>query len=272
MIKRSGLEPGNRPGRSKMKSFHSEVLRPLAGDTFTFACHPEVPCFTQCCRDLKLILTPYDILRLKNHLAVTSQAFLKTYTRTEFQNPASLPIVLLKMTEDEQKRCPFVTKEGCSVYEARPGACRTYPLGRAALKLRGQKEAKEHYFMVREDHCRGFEQGQLWTVEEWLRHEGLHEYNYYNDLWVEIMAGSHPVSIKDLDETKRAMFFLASYNLDEFRRFIFESSFLQRFLVAPEEIASFRSNDCALMLFAIKWINFFLFGETSLKIQEKRRA
>ena len=254
-----------------MKSFHSEVLQPLSGNIFQFACHPDVPCFTQCCRDLRLILTPYDILRLKKHLAMTSQAFLKKYTRTEIQNSGFLPTVLLMMKDDEQKACPFVDREGCTVYDDRPGACRTYPLGRAASKVRGQEQANEQYFMVRENHCRGFEQERFWTVEQWLSHEGLHEYNHYNDLWVEIMTSRHPAVIKNLDQTKIGMFFLASYNLDEFRRFILESSFLQKFLVSNEEIIALRIDDSALMLFAIKWIKFFLFGESSLKVHGKQQ-
>ena len=34
---------------------------------FNFACHPGVSCFNQCCSDVNIFLTPYDVLRLKNH-------------------------------------------------------------------------------------------------------------------------------------------------------------------------------------------------------------
>jgi hypothetical protein len=33
-----------------------------APETFRFACLKELPCFTRCCADPKLVLTPYDIL------------------------------------------------------------------------------------------------------------------------------------------------------------------------------------------------------------------
>jgi hypothetical protein len=42
-------------------------MQPAAQETFRFACHKDLPCFTKCCNDLKLVLTPYDILRLQNH-------------------------------------------------------------------------------------------------------------------------------------------------------------------------------------------------------------
>ncbi len=45
-------------------------IRPVVQDeTFRFACHSQLPCFTRCCADLKLVLTPYDILRLKKTAA-----------------------------------------------------------------------------------------------------------------------------------------------------------------------------------------------------------
>ena len=39
---------------------------------FKFRCHPGVSCFTECCGKTTIILTPYDILRLKNRLRITS--------------------------------------------------------------------------------------------------------------------------------------------------------------------------------------------------------
>ena len=39
---------------------------------FQFQCYPGVSCFTQCCRDVTIVLTPYDVLRLKNCLKMSS--------------------------------------------------------------------------------------------------------------------------------------------------------------------------------------------------------
>jgi len=49
------------------------------GDSFCFRCHPEVECFNRCCRNLNLFLYPYDVLRLKQALEITSDAFLDQY-------------------------------------------------------------------------------------------------------------------------------------------------------------------------------------------------
>ena len=48
---------------------------------FTFSCHPGVSCFNQCCSDVNIFLTPYDVLRLKNRLGISSQEFLDKYTQ-----------------------------------------------------------------------------------------------------------------------------------------------------------------------------------------------
>jgi Fe-S-cluster containining protein len=105
-------------------------------DTFEFACGPEVPCFTECCGRLELLLTPYDVLRLRKRLGISSADFLDTHTIMRWATGHGFPEIMMKMDSDNDKRCPFVTPRGCSVYEDRPGACRIYPLGRAATKHR----------------------------------------------------------------------------------------------------------------------------------------
>jgi len=44
-------------------------------DKFSFSCHPGVSCFNHCCADINIVLTPYDIIRLKNRLGITSPEF-----------------------------------------------------------------------------------------------------------------------------------------------------------------------------------------------------
>ena len=50
------------------KELEKSSMEPIQHGKFSFACHPDVPCFTKCCSDLDLALTPYDVLRLKNRL------------------------------------------------------------------------------------------------------------------------------------------------------------------------------------------------------------
>ncbi|MCP4569389.1 MAG: YkgJ family cysteine cluster protein, partial [FCB group bacterium] len=83
---------------------------------FSFACHPGVPCFNACCGDINIFLTPYDVIRLKNRLGITSGEFLSKFTISPFDENTKYPILLFKMQENEGKTCHFVKDEGCSVY------------------------------------------------------------------------------------------------------------------------------------------------------------
>ncbi|MDE7065194.1 MAG: YkgJ family cysteine cluster protein, partial [Desulfovibrionaceae bacterium] len=109
-----------------------DALPELAeGETFVFACNESVPCFNRCCAELTLPLTPYDVLRLRRHMNnIDSEVFLQTYAEVRTFPETGFPLPLLKMQEGPGAPCPFVTPGGCSLYEDRPGACRTYPLGR----------------------------------------------------------------------------------------------------------------------------------------------
>ncbi|MEA3546167.1 MAG: YkgJ family cysteine cluster protein, partial [Thermodesulfobacteriota bacterium] len=94
-----------------------------------FRCHPGVSCFTACCGNIDIILTPFDILRLRKHLNVNADEFLIRFTTPTYIQKTDLPGV--KINLDEDGRCPFVTPEGCTIYSERPSACRYYPVGMA---------------------------------------------------------------------------------------------------------------------------------------------
>jgi len=42
---------------------------------FRFRCHPGVSCFTACCGNINIILTPYDILRIRRFLEISAERF-----------------------------------------------------------------------------------------------------------------------------------------------------------------------------------------------------
>ena len=68
------------------EAFLKSLPELTAGETFRFACHPEVPCFNACCSDLTLMLTPYDALRLRRALGVTPVDFMNHFAR-RFEAP-----------------------------------------------------------------------------------------------------------------------------------------------------------------------------------------
>ena len=73
--------------------FLEPEITPIApNQCFQFDCHPGVPCFNACCRDLNQILTPYEIYRLKSHLNMDSGTFLAHYTHSHMGPATGLPI------------------------------------------------------------------------------------------------------------------------------------------------------------------------------------
>jgi uncharacterized protein len=244
------------------------LMQSISDQKFRFACHKDLPCFTKCCANLNMVLTPYDVLRLKNRLNVSSEAFLETYTTSYIDQAYGVPVVRLKMNADETRRCPFVSPEGCAVYEDRPGACRLYPLGRAASKISEECRAREYYFVVKESHCLGFNEKRKWTVQEWIINQGVDEDNEINDLFMNITAGRQSKIIKALSDQQLQMFYMACYNLDEFRRFVFETTFLDKFDIAQDVLKHIKTDNMKLMAFAVKWLKFSLFGEKTLQVKQ----
>jgi len=132
--------------RKKADEALSRVIQPVQLErksSFQFRCHPGVPCFTRCCRNMDIILTPYDIIRIKRRLGLTSDLFLALYTQAEMLAEARVPVVRLKMLEEEDGRCPFVSAEGCRIYTDRPVCCRYYPIGMANLIQKEKKAARK---------------------------------------------------------------------------------------------------------------------------------
>ena len=229
---------------------------------FKFKCHPRVGCFTKCCRGINIILTPYDIIRLKNRLRLSSEKFLALYTTPQLLEKTDLPVVTLKLLDDELTSCPFVREDGCMVYEDRPTTCRYYPLGVASLSHREETADPEFYFFVNEPHCLGFESDTVWKIRDWRMDQGVDGHDDINAEWTDLIVRkrSFPANVK-LTEKSKQLFFLASYNVDKFREFVFESSFLKRYPVDEKTIAAIKTDEIALLKFGLRWLKNILFKD-----------
>ena len=157
---------------------------------FKFECHKGVKCFTDCCRGIDIMLTPYDILTMRKKLDLSSEEFLAVFTTPQMLEKAGLPVVTLKLLDDDRKSCPFVEDgKGCAIYEDRPTTCRYYPLGVGNLSYSGEKgEKDEFFFTVKEAHCFGFEEDKEWSVAEWREDQGVDLRDEVNDGWMELIV------------------------------------------------------------------------------------
>lgn len=66
------------------------------GSPFTFDCHKGIACFNTCCSDVTILLTPYDVVRMRTGLGMGSSAFLKKHTSIIRHESSPFPLVMLK--------------------------------------------------------------------------------------------------------------------------------------------------------------------------------
>jgi Fe-S-cluster containining protein len=237
---------------------------------FKFRCHKGIKCFTKCCSNINILLTPYDIVRMKKRLSISSEEFLEKYTHMEIDDKSKQPLVRLKMLGANEKKCPFVTPEGCTIYTDRPANCRYYPIGQGTLR-KGTDEGpinEEFYFFIKEPHCLGYQEDNKWTIESWRIDQGVDIYDEMNKEWKEIQLRRNPL-LKELDSNKQAQIYTASYDMDRFRRYVFESRFLEVFDIDREEIDRIKIDEVALMKFGFKYIKFLLMLEDALKVKKE---
>ncbi|WP_300672079.1 YkgJ family cysteine cluster protein [Desulfoluna sp.] len=242
---------------------------------FQFECHKGVSCFTKCCRGIDIILTPYDIIRLKNKLELPSEEFLAIYTVPQLYEKTDLPVVTLKLLDDDIRSCPFVRDEGCLVYDDRPTTCRYYPLGVGNLSHgeEGGDDDKDFFFFVNEPHCKGFDEKKEWTVDSWRKDQGVDIHDEINAGWTDLIVRkrSFPPNIKWTPKAKE-MFFMACYNIDAFKRFVFESPFLTKFEVDEAMLEKIKTDDIALLEFGLLWLKdvFFLKKDENKQFKVKK--
>jgi Fe-S-cluster containining protein len=256
--------------RDARKQLEQEVLTeyPRLGpdDRFSFSCHPGISCFNCCCANINIFLSPYDVLRLKQRLGISSTEFLDRYAALPIQKDMRTPVVMLRMNDDERKTCPLLGENGCTVYSDRPWPCRMYPLGLAAQKdtpdgWRGER----FYFLLKEEECKGFDEAHPWTVREWLDNQQVGPYDEWGEAFKELTLHKFFEDGGTLSPQKMHMFFTACYDLDRFREFVFGSTLLKRFEIDEDFVEEMRYDDEALLRFAFLWIRFSLFAEDTVR-------
>jgi Fe-S-cluster containining protein len=242
-----------------------ECARLGLDDRFTFACNPQLSCFGHCCHDVTIVLTPYDVLRMKRSLGADSSEFLEQYTLRLQNAEQKFPIVILKMQE-QTKACQFLNEKGCGIYKDRPWACRMYPLGLAEPKSATPNDMPFH-FVIQEDICQGHTEGVSLSVREWIECQGIQEFEMMAGGFKELTLHDFWNGGKALTPQQSDMFYMACYDLDRFRRFVLETRFLSLFEVDEARVDALRSDDQELLDFGMQWLRFAIFGEKSMRLR-----
>jgi len=253
-----------------------ELIVPIKLDldsTFPFTCERGMACFNSCCKDAHIVLTPCDVIRMKSRLGLSSDEFLQLFTVPGLIPHTELPIPILKVMENREKACPFLGESGCGIYEDRPAACRYYPIGAGVFHNRDAAARERFFAMIKEPHCLGHELGTERTVGEWLEEQGIPPYDEVNSGWTELILKRKSLGpFVTIREKTLHMFFMGAYNVDGFRRFVFESRFLDVYVVAEATRKQIAEDDRAMLDFAIAWLKGTLYGEGKLQFREQEVA
>jgi uncharacterized protein len=247
---------------SEGETTREETLDPHRMDRtsrFRFRCHPGIGCFTRCCGDVNIFLTPYDILRMRKRLGITSGEFLARYTVTVIPESSGFPLVLLRMGDVPEKPCPFVESSGCSIYEDRPWSCRMYPLDpeEDGFRIIGEPES-----------CLGLKEDSEIAVQEYLEGQDVGLYEQMEASLKKLSRDPRLSREKILNPKIQDMICMAMYDLDRFRRFVFESRFLEIFEVDPKMVERIRTDDLELTGLAHRWLEFGLVSGEGMRIRQ----
>ncbi len=232
----------------------SNTMTPLEHhERFHFACSPQVAYFNACCHDLNQFLYPYDILRLKQTLQISSGEFLQKFTPRHVGPETGLPIVFLKPKPNQSLACPFVTPQGCSVYSGRPASCRLYLLARAITRQPETGRRAEHFALIKENHCQGFKEGPAATAHQWMDNQDVTEYNLHNDRMITILSLKRQHHPDPLDLADAHLFYRTLYDIDHFRSVADKKGIIEELRIDNDPQAA-STNDTELLKIAEEWI------------------
>lgn len=246
------------------------VPNQLSGDAvIQFRCHKDIDCFNACCRNIDIMLTPYDIIRLKQRLGITSTEFLRQYTYPFEFSKDSVAGVKFKPVEDGTA-CQFMTDEGCSVYEDRPTACRYYPVGLLSTRRQDENFDRSSYALVEEDHCHGHFEDRKLTIDEYRKEQGLEEYDEMSRPWRQqiLKVRSAGPYIGRMSKTSLQFFFMANYDVDRLREFIKSEGFSTTYDVDQETMDELLRDDVALMKFGDRMIRQIMYAEETIPMKK----
>ena len=224
-------------------------------DAFRFSCHSGLSCFNHCCRNKHLPLTPYDVIRMKRALDLFSDDFLNRYALYRLDPGSGFPVLSLKM-EGSENVCPFVSHDGCEIYDDRPMACRLFPLGR--LSALGDEKGEIFYLLDLKD-CEGLKEKTVQIVDQWRIDQGLLPYIEMNDRMLEILFHPNRDTSLPLNEGQQQKVMVAGYNMDIFREFVFHTDFFEVFQIDTAIRRKIRKDDEALLHLGFSYLGKVLF-------------
>lgn len=239
---------------------------------FQFNCHKGIACFNACCKNVDIIITPYDILRLKRRLGMDSNEYVARYTMPFEMDAHGMPGLKMS-TKPGTSQCIHLTEAGCGVYEDRPAACRYYALGNMGVHKKESARIKEVYFAVKEDHCLGHKEPVRQTVGQYRSEQGVDVYDEMNSEWRDIIIKkrSSGPTVGKPSQRSLQLFDMCSYDMDSFRKFIRSKGFTDILDLDESLLSELIADEDKLLQFGFRFLKQVLFGEHTIPLKDKAR-
>jgi len=172
---------------------------------------------SDCCKRMgsSILLDPYDIVLLKQGLALNFEQLLNGYIELEVHDGLILPSPVMR---GDGEVCSFLSAAGrCEIHDFRPGLCRLFPLGR------DYTSGELRYFLL-EDACRKGNRSKV-KIEKWLGIPELPRYERFltdwhfllKDLWEKIPELDDE-QLRRINMSLLQLFYVADFQRGEFYR------------------------------------------------------
>lgn len=132
-------------------------------------------CTSNCCtKSAPIILNPYEIALICRESKLSYEDLLDI---VETDRAKGFPLVMLP----RDPACYFWTGRGCRIYQARPLACRLFPLGRVF------DNGQSHIVLPQLNVCSGLASSPGKTVADYLREQDTSPSIQMADRWIEFV-------------------------------------------------------------------------------------
>jgi Fe-S-cluster containining protein len=153
-------------------------------------------CASNCCTNgPHIILNPYEIALICRASGMSYEDLLDI---VETDRVNGFPLVMLP----RESACHFWTEAGCRIYDARPLACRLFPLGRVF--------ENGHSVIVLPDRnkCAGLASAPARTLADYLREQDTETQVRMADAWIEFVTDTERLHLPDKPVTSIAFHML----------------------------------------------------------------
>ena len=190
-------------------------------------------CSANCCtKSAPIILNPYEIALICRESGMSYEDLLDV---VDTDRAKAFPLVMLP----RDPACYFFSAKGCRIYQARPLACRLYPLGRVF------DHGQSHIVQPELNVCTGFAPSPAGTVGDYLASQDVEMQIRMADHWIAFVSDIERLPLPDAPVTSVAFHMLVySPDTPPAKGFVpselsLEDRFLLRLTSAKEQLPRF---------------------------------